>query len=177
MIGIGSEGVEGLFEGDFDFESEAIDSKDIQGRQGQVGGHEDFGSMVRMDDQDKADEHTHGAPKQIDGAIPDCEMGFPRGWAGGLGEGGKVLEERFEFDFCAVFSFRTSSFLGVGRGRPISDRILTHLSDQVDPPVEQAQNDHFAGVIGVQSKIGWHGNGQGVDQVDHFIQQALGLPV
>ena len=30
VIGIGSEGIEGLFEGDFDFESESIDSEDVQ---------------------------------------------------------------------------------------------------------------------------------------------------
>jgi len=31
VIGVGSEGVEGLLEGDFDFESEPIDAKDLQG--------------------------------------------------------------------------------------------------------------------------------------------------
>lgn len=42
VIGIGSEGIEGLFESDFDFESEPIESKDVQRGQGQIRGHEDF---------------------------------------------------------------------------------------------------------------------------------------
>ena len=50
VIGIGSEGIESLFEGDFDFESESVDSKDVQGGEGQIGGHEDFGSMLGVDD-------------------------------------------------------------------------------------------------------------------------------
>jgi len=82
VIGIGTEGVEGLFKGDFDFESEAIDAEDVQGREGQIRGHEDFGSMLGVEDQDKADHDAHGSPKQIDGAIPYGHLGFPIGRAG-----------------------------------------------------------------------------------------------
>ena len=177
MIGIRSEGMEGLFEGDFDFESEPIDSKDVQGRQGQIRGHEDFRSMLGVDNQDKADQNAHGAPKEIDGTIPYRNMGFTVGRAGGLDEAGKVLEQGFEFDLRSVFSFRSPSFFGVGQGWPISHGILTHPGNQVVPAVQQAMNDHFAGVIGVQSEVERYGNSQGVDQVDHFIQQGFGLPV
>jgi len=69
VIGIGTEGVEGLFEGDFDFESESIDAEDVQGGEGQIRGHEDFGSMLGVEDQDEADHNAHGSPKQIDGEI------------------------------------------------------------------------------------------------------------
>ena len=177
VIGIGSEGIKGLLEGDFDFESEPIDSKDVQRGEGQIGGHEDFGSMLGVDDQDKADQNAHGAPKKIDGTIPYRDMGFTVGRAGCLDEAGKVLEQGFEFDLRSVFSFRPSSFFGVGQGWPISHGILTDLGDQMVAAVKQAMNDHFAGVIGVQNQVERHGNRQGADQVDHFIQQAFGLPV
>ena len=80
-------------------------------------------------------------------------MGFTVGRAGCLDEAGKVLEQGFEFDFFSVFSFRTSSFFGAGQGRPIGHGIFTHLGDQVVPAAKQALDDHFAGVIGVQSEI------------------------
>src|SRR4030042_5269639 len=113
VIGRGSEGIKGLFEGGFYFESESIDSKDVQGGQGQSRGHEDFGSMLGVDDQDKADQNAHGAPKKIDGTIPYRDMGFTVGRAGGLDEAGNVLEQGFEFYFQSVFSFWTPSFFGV----------------------------------------------------------------
>ena len=131
VISIGSEGVEGLFEGDFDFESESIDAEDVQGGEGQIRSHEDFGSMLRVEDQDKADQNAYGSPKQIDGTISYCNMGFPIGWAGAFDEAGEVLEQGFEFDLRSVFSFWPPSFFGVGRGRPISDGILSYLGDQV----------------------------------------------
>ena len=177
MIGIGSEGIESLLEGDFDFESESIDAKDVQGGQGQIRGHEDFGSVLGVDDQDKSDEDTHGTPKKINGTIPYRDMGFSVGWAGGRDETGKVLEEGFEFDFRSVFSFRPPSFFGVGQGWPISHGILTDLGDQVVAALKQALGHDFAGIIGVQSQVERYGDRQGADQVDHFIQQAFGLPV
>lgn len=130
-----------------------------------------------MEDEDKADQDADGAPKKIEGAIPYRNMGFAIGWAGGLDEAGKVLEEGFEFDFCSVFSFRASSLLGARQGRPISHGIFTHLGDQVVSAVKQAMGHYFAGVIGVQNQVERQGNCQGADQVDHFIQQAFGLPV
>jgi len=131
VIGISSEGIESLLEGDLDFESEPIESKDVQGGQGQVRGHEDFGSMLRVDDQDKADQNAYRAPKEIDGTIPDGALGFTIGRAGGFDETGDVLEQGSEFDFRPVFSFRPSSFFGVGQGWPISHGIFTNLRDQV----------------------------------------------
>ena len=62
VIRIRSDGLEGLFEGDFDFESEPIESKDVHREQGQIRGHEDFRSVVGVDDQDKADHKAHGTP-------------------------------------------------------------------------------------------------------------------
>ena len=177
VIRIGSEGIEGLFEGDFDFESEPVDSKDVHCQEGQIRGHEDFRSVLGVDDQDKADDNAHGTPKKIDKTIPYRDMGFTISGTGSLDEAGNILEERFEFDFCSVFSFWTSSFLGVGQGRPISHGIFTHMSDQVVAPVQQAMNHYLAGVIGIQNHVKRHGNRQGVDQVDHFIEQAFGLPV
>jgi len=82
VIRIGSEGIEGLLEGDFDFESEPIDSKDVQWEQGQIRGHEDFRSVLGVDDQDEADQNSHGTPKKIDGTIPYEDMGIHHrpGW-------------------------------------------------------------------------------------------------
>jgi hypothetical protein len=136
VIGIGSKGIEGLLEGDFDFESEPIDAKDIQGREGQIRSHEDFGAVLGVEDQDKADQNAHGVPKQIEGTIPDHDLGFPVGGAGGLDEGGEVFEQGSEFDFLSVFSFPPPSLFGAGQGRPIGNGIFTHLRDQVVPTVQ-----------------------------------------
>ena len=157
MIGIGSEGIEGLLERDFDFESEPVESKDVHRQQGQIGGHEDLGTMLGVDDQDKADQNAHGSPKKIDGTISYRDLGFTIGRAGGLDEAGKVLEEGSEFDLRSVYFFSDPFFFSLtGRGRPISHGIFTHLSNQVVAAVKQAMDDHFAGVIGVQNQIKRH---------------------
>lgn len=169
MVGIGSEGIEGLFEGDFDFESESIDSKDVEGGEGQIGGHEDFGTMLRVEDEDKADQNADGTPQQIDGTILYGDMGFPIGGAGGFDEAGEVLEQGFEFDFRSVLSFWPPSFFGMRQGRPIGYGILAHLGDQVVAAVEQAMDHDLAGVIGVYRQVKRFGDFQGANQVDHFI--------
>ncbi len=148
-----------------------------RGREGQICGHEDFGSMLGVEDQDKADHNAHGSPKQIDGTISYRDMGFSIGWAGGLDEAGEVLEEGFEFDLYSVFSFWSPSFYGAGWGWPISHGIFSHLGDQVVAALKQAADHDFAGVIGVQSQIKRDGNRQGAHQGEHFIEQAFGLSV
>jgi len=40
VIGIGAEDADGLLEGDFDFETQAIDADDVQGLQGTIGAHQ-----------------------------------------------------------------------------------------------------------------------------------------
>ena len=67
-----------------------------------------------VEDQDKADQNAHGAPKEIDGTITEGDLGFTVDRAGGLDEAGEILEQGFEFDLRSVFSSRTPSFFGVG---------------------------------------------------------------
>ena len=82
-----------------------------------------MGSVLGVDDQDKANQNAHGAPKKIDGAIAYRDLGFTIGRAGGLGEAGKVLEQGFEFDFRPVFFGRRDlgmfGFFDAGIDRPI----------------------------------------------------------
>jgi hypothetical protein len=92
VIGISSEGIEGLLEGDFDFESESIDSKDVQWGERQIGGQEDFPSVLGVDDQEKADRNAYGTPEEIEGPIPNCDLGFPIRRAGRFEKIGKVLK-------------------------------------------------------------------------------------
>jgi len=49
VISIGTDGIEGLLEKDFDFESEAIETKDVHRQQGQVRSHKDFKTVLWVD--------------------------------------------------------------------------------------------------------------------------------
>src|SRR6516165_2720822 len=65
VIGIGTEDADGLLEGDFDFEAQAIDADDVQGLQSKVSAHQQDGAALGMKDGDEADEDADGAPQQI----------------------------------------------------------------------------------------------------------------
>ena len=61
VIGIRANDSEGLLEGHFNLESQAIDSDDVQGRQGQVRAHQQDRAATGMEDHDEADEDA-GVP-------------------------------------------------------------------------------------------------------------------
>ena len=63
MIGIRADDAEGLFERHFDFESQAIDSDDVQWQEGEVGAHEQDGAALRMENDNEADEDADRAPQ------------------------------------------------------------------------------------------------------------------
>ena len=63
MIGIGTEDADGMLEGDFDFEAQAIEADDVQRLQGQVGAHQQDGAALGMQDGDEADEDADRAPQ------------------------------------------------------------------------------------------------------------------
>jgi len=71
--------------------------------------------MLGVDDQDKADQNAHGAPKEIDRTIPDDDLGFTISRAGGLDETGKVLDSVLSLTFAPYFLFGTLFFLELGR--------------------------------------------------------------
>ena len=63
VIGIRANDSEGLLEGHFNLESQAIDSDDVQGGQGQVRAHQEDGAATGMEDHDEADEDADRAPQ------------------------------------------------------------------------------------------------------------------
>ena len=71
VIGIPADDPEGLLEGHFDLESQAIDSDDVQGGQGQVRAHQQDGAAAGMVYHGEADEDADGAPQQAGG--PEAE--------------------------------------------------------------------------------------------------------
>ena len=92
VIGIGTEDADGLFEGDFDFEAQAIDADDVQGFQGKVGAHQQDGAALRMKDGDEADEDADGTPQQIRAAEAEDDSLLAIDGAGRLLEAGGVLQ-------------------------------------------------------------------------------------
>ena len=67
MIGIGADDMEGLLERHFDLEAQTIDANDVDGGQGEVGGHQQDDAALRMENHYEADEDANGAPQQIGG--------------------------------------------------------------------------------------------------------------
>src|SRR3990167_6551029 len=76
MVGISSDGVKGLLEGDFDFEADAVELDDLKARERKVRGHEDYFPSIGMNDGDKADEDSHRPPNEIDDPILDLNILF-----------------------------------------------------------------------------------------------------
>jgi len=92
MIPISADGMDGLFEGDFDFEARAIKGDDLQRVEGEVGGEKNPATSVRMDDGDEAYEATDGTPEQVNAAIGEIHPVFPIDRTGCLGESLSVLK-------------------------------------------------------------------------------------
>ena len=69
VVGVGAEGMEGLFEADFDLEAVTVELNDGEWLEGEVGRHEDDAATGGMVDEDEAHEVTDGPPEQIDGEV------------------------------------------------------------------------------------------------------------
>ena len=74
VIGIGADAVDGLLEGHFDFESQAIEADDVERSQGRVGAHQQDGAALGVEYGDEADEDAGGAPQQVGGAELELEI-------------------------------------------------------------------------------------------------------
>jgi hypothetical protein len=69
VIAVRAHGMDGLFEGNLDFETDAIKRDDFQGVEGKVGGKKNPAAAVRVNDGNEPHQATDGAPEQIYAAI------------------------------------------------------------------------------------------------------------
>jgi hypothetical protein len=99
VIGIGADGVDGLFETDFDFEAPAVEADDFQGFQGQIRAEQHQPAARGMDHPDEADQAAQLAPDQIKRVIAQRDAGFAIDRAGRFGELLFVAEPVVEFGF------------------------------------------------------------------------------
>src|SRR5437867_7263145 len=77
VIRISANGVNGLFEADFDFEPPAVEANNLQWVQGQIGAEEDHVAAGWVAHPDKADQLAQGPPQQVLGVIAEGDAGFP----------------------------------------------------------------------------------------------------
>src|SRR5450432_3762605 len=101
--------MEGLLEGHFDLESQAIDADDLQGRQGQVRTHQQDGAAKGMEYHDEADEDADGTPQQVGGPKAEGHTLLAIDGAGCLLELVCLFQQGCDLDLLAV---RGGSALG-----------------------------------------------------------------
>lgn len=68
VIGVRTDDPESLLEGDFDLETQAIEFDDLQGGEGEIGGHQEDRAAIGMAHGDEADEYADRAPQQVGGS-------------------------------------------------------------------------------------------------------------
>jgi len=112
--GISADGVNGLFETDFDFEAPAVEADDLQGMEGQIRAEQHQPSARGMDHPDKPDQAAQLAPEQIKRVIAQRDAGFAIDRAGRFGELFFIAEPVVEFGFGAIGGAPSASFSFAG---------------------------------------------------------------
>ena len=131
MVGVGADGVNGLLEREFDFESQAVDPDDIDRVEAEIGGHEDALSSAGMIDEDKAHEGSDRSPEQIERAKVQPHALLCIDGAGRRLHGGGVGEQRAQGHLFSLHS-RTPPLAHCGSlGAPIGNGVDPSPSDQM----------------------------------------------
>src|SRR6059036_3079807 len=176
VIRVNANGVNGLFEADFDFEPPAVEANDLQGVQGQIGAQEDHVAAAWVAHPDKADQLAQGPPQQVLAVIAKGDAGFPIDRTGGLEEELAVAKPVLEVGFVAIDAASATALAATPWGGwEVSDGVGAHTRDQVVTVGQERACEFGGGVIGV----GDDGQGasplQSEQQAAEFIQQ--GAPV
>jgi len=119
VVGIGADGMDRLFEADFDFEAPAVETNDRQGVEGGVGAQEDESAAGGVIDQDEADQATQGSPQQVQGAVTQGEAALAVDGAGGGDEALVGAEELAELELAAIALRAAAAAGGAGGDRLI----------------------------------------------------------
>ena len=65
VVGVSAQGMDGLPEARFNFESPAVEANDVQGVHSQVSAEKNQATALRMDHPDKSDQLSERTPEQI----------------------------------------------------------------------------------------------------------------
>ena len=68
VVGEGAQNVKGVLEGDLDLEAQAVEADDFEGRQFEIGAHEQAFSARGVIDSHEPHKAGDGPPEQVDGA-------------------------------------------------------------------------------------------------------------
>jgi len=117
VIGIGADDSESLLERHFDFESQAVDSDDLQGIEIQVGAHQQDLTAPGVIDGHESDEDADRSPEEVGGPEPEGHLLFAIDGAGGLLELAGILEQGGDLDLLAVLLASAPGLGPVGRWR------------------------------------------------------------
>ena len=102
MIGESTQAMSRRLEADFNFESEGIESDDINGTEGQIGSHEDDVSGEGVGNEDKADDALSRSPEQIESAVRNLLVVLTIDRTRDGGEEGKVPEDGAKTDLFSI---------------------------------------------------------------------------
>jgi hypothetical protein len=86
VIGVGTKGVEGLLEADFDFEAIAVEGKDLEWVNGDITSHKDHATAEGVVDENESYAASDGTPEEIYRAILDHDVFLSINGAGGAAE-------------------------------------------------------------------------------------------
>ena len=86
VIGVGTKGVEGLLEADFDFKAIAIEGDDLEWVNGDIASHKDHATAEGVVDENESYAPSDGTPEEIYRAIAEHNFVLCIDGAGGAGE-------------------------------------------------------------------------------------------
>lgn len=120
-----------------------------------------------MDDDDKPDDLTGGAPKKIPAVVGDFDIVFAIDGANGSLH--FVMHKSVEFDFLAIeLGAAPPSLLFFGDCRK-SDGICFDTGDQVMVLAKKAYDNLLSGIIGIGDEIDGFFEREDADEVQHFV--------
>jgi len=152
MVGEGADRVDGLLEGDFDLEADAVYLDDCEGIEREIRAEEYLPPPRGMLDEHEAHDDADRAPEQIERAVEQRDAFLPVDGAGRLDEVLAPLEAFAQDDFLAVAPGTAPPRRSGHQRQKVGDGVEAHAGDQVPAGRHQRQDDLGAGVVGVRDQ-------------------------
>lgn len=173
VVGEGADGMDGLFEGHFDFEAPAVELNNRQGRELPISGHEDEATPVGVHHPHETDEAAGGTPEQVLSVVANGFSCFTidRTWSRGKQFG--LREQAVETEFGAKFSgLPAASFSVARRWREKRHGVGFDPTDEMMAVTHELHREFAASVEGVRHDVTGSQKRQAQQAGQEFIHQS-----
>jgi hypothetical protein len=179
VIGVGTKGVKGLLEADFDFKAIAVKGDDLEWVNGDIASHKDHATAEGVVDENESYAPSDGTPEEIYRVIAEHDIVVSIERARGVAEAVLLGPQVSEAHFFTIEPRPARSPRGRLRGGLVGDGVGFHTSKEVVAFFQERQNDLPAGVegIGDQEDSSLQDLRDRQKQCDELVQEASLIPV